>query len=36
METYKDMLIKLLDKLSEKQIEYIYHLISSLFGHTPD
>lgn len=36
MDTYKDKLIKLLDKLSEKQIEYIYYLIVSLFGHTPD
>ena len=36
MKEYKEMLIKLLDMLTENQIEYIYHLMTKLFGHSPD
>lgn len=36
MSITKQQLIKLLDKLTEKQIEYIYHLIKNLFCHTSD
>ena len=36
MEDYKEKLIKLLEKLTARQIEYIYHLACKLFGHTAD
>lgn len=36
MKGYKEKLIKLLDLLTENQIEYIYHLATKLFGHSPD
>ena len=36
METYKDKIINLLDKLNPKQVEYIYHLIANLFSHASD
>ena len=36
MKEYKEMLIKFLDMLTENQIEYIYHLVAKLFGHSPD
>lgn len=36
MSTTKQQLIKLLDKLTEKQIEYIFHLVKNLFCHTSD
>ena len=36
MKEYKDMLVKLLEKLTDNQIEYIYHLVTKLFGHSPD
>ena len=32
----KSNLIKLLDSLTESQIEYIYHLVKRLFCHTAD
>lgn len=32
----KDKLIKLIDSLTESQIEYIFHLVSRLFGHATD
>lgn len=36
MSSMKDKLIKLIDNLTESQIEYIYHLVKRLFGHAPD
>jgi hypothetical protein len=36
VKTYKDKIINILDKLNPKQVEYIYHLIASLFGHASD
>ena len=36
MKEYKEMLVKLLDMLTENQIEYIYHLVTKLFGQAPD
>ena len=36
MKDYKEMLIKLLDKLSANQIEYLYHLACKLFGQAMD
>ena len=36
MKEYKDKLIKLLDKLADRQVEYLYHLACRLFGHAPD
>ena len=36
MKDYKEKLIKLLEKLTAGQIEYIYHLTCKLFGHTAD
>jgi hypothetical protein len=36
MTEYKEKLNKLLDKLSPKQIEFLYHFTAKLFGHTPD
>ena len=36
MSETKQKLIKLLDKLTEKQIEYIFHLVKNLFRHTSD
>jgi hypothetical protein len=36
MSITKQNLIKLLDKLTENQIEYIFHLVKNLFCHTPD
>ena len=36
MSATKQNLIKLLDKLTDKQIEYIYHLVKNLFCHTSD
>ena len=36
MKEQKEKLIKLLDKLTSNQIEYIYHLACKLFGHAPD
>lgn len=36
MKNYKEKLIKLLDNMTPGQIEYLYHLASKLFGHTPD
>ena len=32
----KENLMKLIDSLTESQIEYIFHLISRLFGHATD
>ena len=32
----KEKLIKLLDRLSDSQIEYIYYLVGKLFGHAVD
>ena len=32
----KEKLIKLIDSLTDSQIEYIYHLVKNLFGHAPD
>ena len=32
----KSNLIKLLDSLTDSQIEYIYHLVKRLFGHAAD
>ena len=34
MSTFKDKLIQLIEKLSDRQVEYIYHLVQKLFGHT--
>ena len=36
MNSMKNNLIKLIEKLSERQIEYIYHLVRNLFGQTLD
>ena len=36
MKDYKEKFVKLLDKLTSSQIEYIYHLACKLFGQTPD
>jgi hypothetical protein len=36
MNEYKEKLVKQLDKLTSSQIEYIYHLVCKLFGHTCD
>ena len=36
MNEQKEMLTKLLDKLTSNQIEYLYYLACKLFGHTPD
>ena len=36
MNEYKEMLVKLLDMLTDNQIEYIYHLVAKLFGHSVD
>ena len=36
MSSMKDKLIKLLDRLSDSQIEYIYYLAGKLFGHAVD
>lgn len=36
MNDTKTKLIRLIDRLSENQIEYIYHLIKKLFGHATD
>ena len=36
MISIKDKLINLIETLSDKQIEYIYHLVRNLFGHTVD
>lgn len=36
MKEYKEMLIELLDMLTDNQIEYIYRLAAKLFGHSPD
>ena len=36
MKDYKTMLIDMLNKLTPSQIEYLYHLVSKLFGHAPD
>ena len=36
MGNLKEKLIKLLDKLNDKQIEYIYYLVCKLFGYAPD
>ena len=32
----KEKLFELIEKLTEKQIEYIYHLVKNLFCHTSD
>ena len=32
----KEKIFELLDKLTDRQIEYIYHLIVNLFSHTTD
>lgn len=32
----KQKLLELIDKLTERQIEYIYHLVKNLFCHTSD
>ena len=36
MSSMKSNLIKLIEKLSERQVEYLYHLVRNLFGQTPD
>ena len=36
MKDYKEKLVELLDKLTSSRIEYIYHLVCKLFGHTAD
>lgn len=36
MNSMKEMLIKMIDDLTENQIEYIYHLVKRLFGHASD
>lgn len=36
MSSMKEKLIKLIDNLTESQIEYIYYLVTKLFGHAPD
>lgn len=36
MNSMKNNLMKLIDKLSERQMEYLYHLVRNLFGQTPD
>ena len=36
MKGYKEKLIKLLDKLTPNQIEYLYYLVTKLFGQAPD
>lgn len=36
MKEYKEKFVKLLDKLTANQIEYLYHLTCKLFGQTPD
>ena len=36
MTEYKEKLNNLLDKLSPKQIEFLYHFTAKLFGPTPD
>lgn len=36
MSSIKEKLIKLIDRLSESQIEYIFYLVGNLFGHTAD
>ena len=36
MKEYKEKFIKLLDKLTANQIEYLYHLGCKLVGHAPD
>lgn len=36
MNDYKEKLIGLLEKLTGKQIEYIYHLTCKLFSQTVD
>ena len=35
-EEYIDKIIQVADKLTEAQVEYIYHLISQLFCQTAD
>ena len=32
----KQKLFELIEKLSERQIEYIYHLVKNLFCHASD
>lgn len=32
----KQKLLELIDKLTDRQIEYIYHLVKNLFCHTSD
>lgn len=32
----KQKLFELIEKLTDKQIEYIYHLVKNLFCHTSD
>lgn len=36
MRSMKENLMKLIDSLTERQIEYIYHLVKGLFGHATD
>lgn len=36
MRTMKDRLIDLLDKLNEKQLEYLYYLVKNLFSQASD
>lgn len=36
MSPIKEKLIKLIDSLTDSQIEYIYHLVKRLFGHASD
>ena len=36
MTEYKEKLDQLLDNLSPKQIEFLYHFAAKLFGHSPD
>lgn len=36
MKEYKEKLIKLLDKLTSSQIEYLYYFACKLFGQAPD
>lgn len=36
MSSMKEKLVDLIDSLTDKQIEYIYHLVRSLFCHAPN
>ena len=36
MDSIKDLLIKLIDSLNDKQIEFLYYFVKKSFGHTVD